>query len=134
MNTELFKKIHEVISPTPGSYDPVKLHMSSWEDWESGNGCGTTRCVGGWAISLTTGHPLYLDGARQHPSVIALAAEVGAATYSDGRVNIESLAAKLLGLNGSDRGLFYVGEDEAAEFVLLAAQGRDGEALEVLDR
>lgn len=127
MNTELFKKINDVVSVDPYG----RLDMSIWED----ETCGTTRCVAGWAISLTTGQPLTITGpggVRQHPSVLELAARLGVAVTTDGHgrswASFESLAAKLLHLASADRDLFYSSGDTALEFVALAATGADGEA------
>lgn len=133
-NTELFRKIHEVIAPAPGVIAWDLFNMSTWEDGD--NSCGTTRCVAGWAIHYATdGAPLYNPSGTGHSAaVVNLAIRLGAGRYNDDTVDLEDLGAKILGLEGSDRQLFYVDEERAVDFVLLAAQGREDEASEVLDR
>lgn len=115
-NRELFQKIHDVISVQPESFE-----MDSWEDRDAD--CGTTRCVAGWAISLTTQTDLG-EGSRSHPAVLALAERHGiylprvSAPYS-------ALARKLLGLSPDEAGyLFYTDEETAAEIVKLMAGGQ----------
>lgn len=133
-NRQLFQKIYEVIAPESGVIDWHKFSMSSWEDDDSS--CGTARCVAGWAIHYESGGaPVYTeDGLGHSEAVVELADRVGATMFSSRTVDLEDLAGRLLGLEGSDRQLFYTDEETAAEFVHLAAQGRDDEASEVLDR
>lgn len=131
LNIELFQKIHDVISVEERGFD-----MANWEDGAR-NGCGTTRCVAGWAINLTTGEPLYIDGGDyHHESVIELAKSLGTHVQDVGdgseEADLEALGGKLLGLEPDDRSLFYAGNERAAKFVELAAQGLEGEAIEVL--
>lgn len=131
LNTELFKKIHDVISITPEQFD-----MAGWEDTDSG--CGTTRCVAGWAIHFSLeGGNLY-DGRGDHTdALIALAKKVGSKVTMDRQgyeyVDLETLGGKLLGLEAGQKGVFYVSEDRAAMFVELAAEGRDQDALDGLN-
>lgn len=122
MNTELFRKINDVISRDRGG-----LNMDSWE-----NVCGTTRCVAGWAIYFEAGEvPLYADSTtgRYSDGVMELAARVGVSMRDS--LLFPRLGAKLLGLRCSE--LFYVDDDLAARFVALAAEGRDEEALALLE-
>lgn len=121
MNTELFRKINDVISRDRGG-----LNMDSWE-----NVCGTTRCVAGWAIYFEAGEvPLYADSTgRYSDGVRELAARVGVSMCDS--PFFARLGAKLLGLRCSE--LFYVDDDLAARFVALAAEGRDEEALALLE-
>lgn len=131
MNTELFKKIHDQITSEPDGFD-----MNTWEG--PGAACGTTRCVAGWAIYFATGSPLYgYSGAGAHPKVVELARDLGVKVYPGDSVNFEDfgdLGAKLLGLEGFDRDLFYASEEVAARFVQLAAAGDEDAAREVLNQ
>lgn len=133
MNTELFRKIRKDITLPGGvEIDLSRFEMSGWE--EGSPECGTTRCVAGWAIYETTGKPLYADsGTRHSDATIALADRLGARKYSDTQVDLEDLGAKLLGLDGTNRTLFYTDEDTAATFVALAAEGKHDEATEFLN-
>lgn len=136
LNRELFKKIHDVIS-----VEPDKFRMSDWEDsrhildFEGVTPvCGTTRCIAGWAINLTTDAPIYLNG-EHSPETIALAREKGARVTEDDdceSVDLEELGGILLGLDNSQRGIFYSGDQTAARFVAAVAQGDETFALEIL--
>ncbi len=119
MNTELFKKIDDIISADPG-----KLEMATWEGF-----CGTTRCVAGWAVYLTTGEPLY-DGDEVSSATKGLLQRYGSSSISD----FTKTGAALLGLNLQDaEELFLASSGEtAARFVHLAAAGHDDEALALL--
>lgn len=121
MNTELFKKIHEVISVQPGKFD-----MEYWEDRDADGGCGTTRCVAGWAIYLTTNRSLTDDSGARSQSTYDLADRLGV------RAEYDILGAKLLDLPPQAVELFYVSDDRAREFVRLAAWGQDDAALGLL--
>ena len=131
MNTELFRKINEVIAPA-GVIAWDLFNMGAWEGVNAS--CGTTRCVAGWAIHFEIGGgPLYKDdGLSLADSVYDLADRIGARRYAEGMVDFEDLAAILLGLGIYERSLFYADEETAAEFVALAAEGREDEAREVL--
>jgi hypothetical protein len=136
-NTELFRKIHEIISA-----DPMKLEMSNWErrpidayrDPDTTleqDLCGTTRCVAGWAVALTTGTPLFVgfSGVR-HPAVKELFRAHGL-TFDDDFVD---LGAELLGLDKTDAyRLFFSSDLRAATVVGLFAEGQDEEALSYLN-
>ena len=127
MNTELFKQIDDIIAPA-GQVDGSRFDMGSWES------CGTTRCVAGWAIHLTTGQPLWADGYQQSDATLELAREHGTTMFSDREADFGALAGKLLGLAPQERELFYSEDEVAAEFVHLAAQGRHDDARRVLQR
>jgi hypothetical protein len=117
VNTELFQKVDE----------SVQLGLLGMHAWEANPACGTTRCMAGWAIHHTTGQPLYTRDAEQHPSVWTLAASLGVPD------SFEILAAKLLGLTAQEASeVFYLTDREGAEFIRLAAQGRDDEARALL--
>lgn len=134
MNTELFQKIHEVISPRP---DLLRMH--DWESIDGSGECGTTRCIAGWAVHLTTGEPLFHlvpdgDGLEmEHPSVLALSDRLGLGPLD--RRNFEMIGARLLGLDtDTARVVFYDADDDRArEFVRLAAAGEDDAALGLLE-
>lgn len=114
MNTELFKKIDEVLTEHPERHNQ--------ESWEST--CLTTRCVAGWAIHLATGEPLYVARELHHPSVFGLAEQLGLPRST----GFSKIAAKLLGLDEHGRvGLFhYCDGPEAREAVARAAAGDEG--------
>lgn len=119
MNQELFKKIYDIISASPSEFE-----MSTWEDSEEQ--CGTTRCVAGWAIFLTTGKPLYTPESSfisMDPSVLELAG-----VNRDAEVNFEQVGSDLLDLPLSARWLFYTSNGKAREFVRLASEGKFDEA------
>lgn len=137
MNRELFKKIDDIITP-----DPAKLDMGSWEEWADDPECSTTRCIGGWAVTLTTGKPLYVRTEaglyRQHPSVIELARRLGTTVWglaegSYEEANIPKLAARLLDIPSSHRTLFYSEDEVGAAYVKAVAEGRDADAGRLLD-
>ena len=131
MNRELFKKIHDIITPTPD-----KLDMGSWE-----GECGTTRCVAGWAIYLTTGQPVYVTdergNIRQHPSLATLAERLETVIWDKGgefqEVNVPQLAAKLLDLPHGHRALFYVEDEVALAYVKAVVEDRRADAERLLD-
>ena len=121
MNTELFRKIDAIIKLTP-----EKMEMCSWASNEE-RSCGTTRCVAGWAVHLTTGQPLF-DDDNEHPSVRELADSLGVPPA------FEVLGGELLDLSPEVAArLFYVSNEDAAKFVSLAARGLDEGAEEFLD-
>lgn len=123
MNTELFQQIHDIITAQPEGFN--------MDAWEYTNSCGTTRCVAGWAVHLTTGEPLFAVDASGftniHPSVEALADEL------DVDADISIVAGELLGLRTTDELYsFHVPESVAARFVELAASGAHDAAREVV--
>lgn len=125
-NVELFRRINEVISARPEEHD-----QSTWESTSVETSCGTTRCVAGWAIHLTTGEKVFhwdpdLTFIEVSPSVRALAAEHGIRGNGDqeGMSLIPGLAASLLGLSQAQADvLFYAGNEKALTCVELAADG-----------
>ncbi len=129
MNTELFRRVHEVIS-----VHPERLDMGSWEGYTP---CGTTRCVAGWAVYLTIGTELFDAEGRDHVRMEELSLELGVPLLGQegdiARVHLGRVGAKLLGLSPEEAtALFHSNEEVASDFVALAAQGREGEAREVL--
>lgn len=122
MNTELFRKIDDRISAEPDGFD-----MYSWENQNAV--CGTTRCAAGWAIYLTTGKPLFSPDHTLHDSVNELAERLGLDSRRD---SISDIADRLLGLNGEGRHFFHTDDETGAEFIALAAEGREAEALALL--
>lgn len=127
-NRELFQKIHDVISVRPDE------HLQSTWEWGSGT-CGTVRCVGGWAIHLTTGKPVYADGgsATLRPETVDLARHHGIPPNSGDQL-IRALAQKLLGLDDdlAQRLFFYVPDEVARGVVRAFAEGRDRDAAPIL--
>lgn len=107
LNIRLFQKIHAQIESFPESHN-----QGSWE-------CGTSRCVAGWAVHLTTGQPVYAT-IGLHPATRELAGELGVRTGS-----IPAVARRLLGVTADEAGrLFYADDEQAAEAVRLAATGQ----------
>lgn len=45
INQDLFQRVYDQITSEPETHDQC--------DWEGRDECGTTRCVGGWAIHFT---------------------------------------------------------------------------------
>jgi len=125
VNRELFKKINDVIGGPHGLYLD-KFNMTIWEGVES---CGTTRCVAGWAINLTTGEPLFNGRGKFSGATERLAESMGLAG-----VDLEEMGARLLDLGMADRTIFYSDEWTAAEFVRLAAEGDEEGARRVNER
>lgn len=121
MNQELFRRVHNVTASLPGS-----LFMDSWEEGSQSQ-CGTTRCLAGWAVHLTTGQPLYTPDGELHPSVFELAARLGVIH------DFELLGAKLLGLSPEvAANAFYISTESAAEYIRLMAEGNEEAALRFL--
>jgi hypothetical protein len=129
VNRELFQKIHDIIAAQTAER---RVHYQ--QTWESQGSCGTTRCVAGWAIHLTTGEPVFVHDsaitppAHLSPSLVELArtrgisADSGDADYFD---LIPLLARDLLGLTEKDAyTLFFVADTpEARTAVRMAAHG-----------
>ncbi len=110
-NTELFKKINEVISTRPEEHDQGT--------YESGRSCGTTRCVAGWAISLTTGTPVFggTYPITLHPEVAALEERLGVQRdWGEDDVDVvPAIAQELLGLTEQQaHQLFYTFNQDTA--------------------
>lgn len=123
LNREAFQKIHEVIS-----VQPERLVMSTWEDDEAPESCGTTRCVAGWAVHFAVGAaPLFANTGGVSDEVKSLAHEHGLDPDDFCTSTLfEVLGASLLGLShGEGRTLFYLSNDTAGELVRLAAAGDD---------
>jgi hypothetical protein len=126
-NTELFRKVRDVIAQHPDQFD-----MNVWEDrygqtLSSDEACGTTRCVAGWAIHLTTGEPLFdiVDGT--HPSVTELSERLGVSE------DFGELAAELLEITEEEGNiLFHCDRSVARQVVEAFAEGRDEEAVSYL--
>lgn len=113
MNVELLKRINDVVKLDPESFD-----MNAWEGY-----CGTTRCVAGWAVYLTTGEPLYRGGGWAD-SLCDLAVELG---LPEG--DMQSVARELLWLTFIEsEKLFYTDSDKASHFLHLVGEGRIEEA------
>jgi hypothetical protein len=122
LNREAFQKIHEVIS-----VQPERLVMSTWEDDEAPESCGTTRCVAGWAVHFAVGGaPLFADG-EPSDKVRSLARDHGIHPGDyDTSTLFEVLGANLLGLSIREgRMLFYLSSNTAGELVRRAAEGDD---------
>lgn len=126
INTELFAKVRDVIKDQPDQHD-----QSTWESVLT-ESCGTTRCVAGWAIHLTTGEKVVhwepgLPFIEASPSVRTLAAERNIQADSDDRDGltlIPGLAASLLGLTKAQADILFFADNKGAlNCVELAADG-----------
>jgi hypothetical protein len=120
INTELFQKIYDQISQHPETHDQG--------DFESRPpGCGTTRCVAGWAIALHCG----VNSIYSRPGLPLAGRETSSGYLSPTAVE----AADLLGL--TDRQaveLFYNFEnEEAVELCHRYATKGDDATLDVTD-
>jgi len=125
MNTELFAKIHEVITVEPRLFD-----MTTWEDT---NACGTTRCIAGWAVHLNTNQPLYTQFGDLHESVAELSESLGIEVIGGYNSDFQNIARELLGLDAwTAARVFYISDTRAKQFVELAANGYEDEALSLL--
>ena len=119
MNIELFKKVKAQFDAEEAS-----LHMANWEA-QGDPVCGTTRCLAGWGISLTTNAPLYTwretGGWSQivdlSPETVALADQRGL------NHDIPQIAGHLLGLTAHEENVFYMDEGTVFEFIDLVASG-----------
>ena len=138
LNTELFKKIHEVVSANPQRHD-----QGTWESVLTQDGtsflpeCGTTRCVAGWAVHLTTGQKLFhwepgMPSVILSDSTIRLAQEHGIPIESiDDLGVVPNVASKMLGLTDIEaENLFYNAGDDRAREIVAAAVAGDTEAFQ----
>lgn len=108
VNVELFRKIRDRIAQYPESFD-----MNNWEAVGEGTGCGTTRCVAGWAL-------FYHHGETPLHEIVP-------------RVSYSVDAAEVLGIDARTAdGLFYCPEAVAEEVVELFAAGDEAAAQAVL--
>lgn len=128
MNTELFKKINDIINPVRDDTGRRAVNFGVFDmcTWEDGTGCGTTRCVAGWAVHLATGTPLYEEPHLLRKEVAELADWLGVDHQ------VPDIAMVLLGLEERERRLFCIDEARAVEFVALASEGQEDEARRVL--
>lgn len=132
MNTELFRKIRDVV-------DTDAFDMDTWEgDAEvfdmGASECGTTRCIAGWAIhfSLPEGdNNLRDESGVLSEAVVDLARSRG--LQAADRYNFAAIGADLLGISRSLASeVFYLENDTAREFVDLAAAGDDEGAIRLI--
>lgn len=129
MNTELFAKIRDMIREHPERHD-----QSTWESQSVTGECGTARCVAGWAVTLTTGKPVYSwrpgEEIRLSDATIDLAHDKG--VYMEDphdSAAVPDLAVKLLGLRNATHAhlLFYIADDERARRAVEKAAAGDRE-------
>jgi hypothetical protein len=112
MNTELFRKIDEVIQNTP------EQHYQG--TWESTNECGTTRCIAGWAVHLTTGAPVY----DCHGGPTRESAQLASSLGVHDPHHIAAIARRLLDITPEQAGkLFFATEEHARQIVRAVATG-----------
>lgn len=97
-NKELFRKIRDQINADPNSHNQGA--------WEFIGGCGTSRCIAGWAIHLT------------YPDQSVFTAALDRYPHLSMSEAVERLAKGLLDISGKEaRTLFYAGDFEACELV-----------------
>jgi len=95
---------------------PESLYMGTWEafhnhyreDWKNNPGeivpgCGTTRCIAGWAVHFAS-----QKGEDAWEARVRIAAELDLGGYSWMRV-----AGRLLGLSASDAEVLFLEHNEA---------------------
>jgi len=112
MNTELFSKIDEVIQNTP------ERHYQG--TWESVNECGTTRCIAGWAVHLTTGTPVY----DRHGDPTRESAQLASSLGVSDPWHISAVAQRLLDITPEQAGkLFFATDEDARQIVHAVATG-----------
>lgn len=101
-------------------HEPESLYMGSWEvfdnnfrvDWKSNTdeilpGCGTTRCIAGWAVHFAS-----QEGEDTYDARVRIADELDLVGHSWMRVG-----GRLLGLSDFDAEVLFLqyGEAEAVE-------------------
>ena len=83
-NTPLLRRIMEHVTAHPDEHDQ--------SSWGYRDGCGTTRCIAGWAVELSDAEPLWRAPLR-------FGQFRGGARMADGRMlDVQDAAAELLGL------------------------------------
>jgi len=119
VNIELFKKVKIQVDTEEASLD-----MANWEA-QGDPVCGTTRCLAGWAVNLTTGAPLYTWRKREGWSeIVDLSPETTAlADAHELNHDIPQIAGHLLGLTAHEENVFYMDEGAVFEFIDLVASG-----------
>lgn len=121
MNIELFRKIDEVIQALPGQH-----YQGTWETMTA---CGTTRCIAGWAVALTTNAPLFDVYGNPTRETSQISREFG---LSDG-FNIGAIGRRLLDLTPQQAGrLFFTDDETARDAVRCFAAGDEAGGLAVL--
>lgn len=132
-NTELFAKVRDAINAESAG---VGFDMSTWEGLSASAvpeaACATTRCVAGWAISLTLDAPLHSGRDQYGYKVISTPVVDLMRELELDADDFAGAAAELLGLNDEEGELFYASEDVARRFVEAAADGNDDVAREIL--
>lgn len=136
-NTELFKKIHKQLKKKPGSLDmgfweyaSEHLHEERFFNPYTGEyearGCGTTRCVAGWASHFTNPTQSFNRTTQE------VAEEWGLNLFEDDYTVV--VGAGLLGLSEMDaRRLFLnTGDTKAIRVIKKFAKGKNKKALELL--
>lgn len=124
INTDMFNRIQNVILSNPEKHDQ---HY-----FEIGQGCGTTRCVAGWAIHLW-GLDNGLTGSiekigQEYVGFVGYSNLVDALAFEgdlDVDTEVEIVGAHILGLNrGQAFELFFnMNNDDALRMVKEYAQG-----------
>lgn len=121
-NTAMFRKIHDQISNHPEGFN-----MLSWESYD---GCGTTRCVAGWAIYLRAEELGYGMTDDYLSDVVTQLCQNGVVSDTE----FEVAGAEILGIDpDGDTALFHCDNNEAADIVKAFAEGRDNDAFGLID-
>lgn len=106
INRKLFQKVYDLVVAEPEFHDQA--------DWEQGDeGCGTTRCVGGWALIIHTGE-----------STVVRAAGVVGANHD----NIRGAARTVLGLTYQESTYLFYSVDNAEAVELCRRYATGGRA------
>lgn len=90
-------------------FDPINYARLNWKTGEEVEGCGTTRCIAGWAVHFASN-----PGEHEHVARVRIAREAGLNSWSH-----MTVGAHLLGLNpGESETLFIdLNEQEAVDFL-----------------
>lgn len=125
LNRELFQKIHQQITDRPETHD-----QSSWE-----TACGTSRCIAGWAVHLTTNAPVYEPGSLSESLSFQTRSLADDILPEHVLRTVPSIARHLLGLDAEEAGrIFYAIDEDARLAVRLAAEGTEEQFSEFVAR
>lgn len=106
-NRELFKKIYDQITTDPKSHDQMSWtefaidgssYSNEFAPQQNPEDCGTTRCVGGWALHFC----------NPGQSIFKTIQDLTGGMY------IEKAAAQVLGLEADEAGALFSADDPTA--------------------
>lgn len=128
MNTELFRRI-DALGLTDENHDQ--------STWEGASLCGITRCVAGWAVSLTIDAPLWEHGPDEQfrpSSNWGESPQFREALDRAGVFAADSLARLYLGLSYAEACALFFSEDGTARAVVRDLARGDRSSLDRLVR